>query len=326
MLFKLKLHMNDKPILQKDIAEVLGISINTVSHALRGLPDISAETTAKVRNKAKEMGYIPNSMAIKLKTGSSKTIALVYDNLINPYFMIMASKLFELIKSRGYDCLICPSGNNSILDTEVFNDLLPLQVDGIFSFLDVEEKVATSKAFQANNVVIVGRASVHNISSIYVDDFHGGELVGEYFKNKGYKNILYVGAHEISESSKRLNGLKTVYGDSIMAIEFSEKDDVSRLVNFIKENNIDAVFGFNDILATIVQKAIEQEKLPIDVVGFDAIHKTLPFVDDITSVTYDFDKIAENAIEELMRKINGDDSVKKIKVSVSLYFKGETNL
>ena len=75
-----------------------------------------------------------------------------------------------------------------------------------------------------------------------------------------------------------------------------------------------------------MQKAIEKEKLPIEVVGFDAIHKTLPFVDDITSVTYDFDKIAENAIEELMRKINGDDSVKKIKISVSLYLKGETNL
>ena len=58
--------MKSNVVCQKDIAEELGISVNTVSHALRGLSDISEETIQKVRDKAVELGYVPNSMAIKL--------------------------------------------------------------------------------------------------------------------------------------------------------------------------------------------------------------------------------------------------------------------
>ena len=315
--------MKDSPVLQKDIADALGISVNTVSHALRGLKDISEETTIKVKEKAKELGYIPNSNAIRLKTGSNKVVALVYDNLTNPYFTIMASKLFGLIKERGYDTLIYPCKNYFKLDAQVFNDLVALQVDGILSFLDFDEKIAETKVFKYSNIVLVGRLSKHDITSIYTDDYEGGKLVGEYLKSKGHKKVLYAGLEQINESSKRCQGLNEIFkNNELEKIQFLEESDPLEVSKYIEKEHITAVFGFNDVIATKIQKALQQTKLNVEVVGYDAIHKYLSFVDEITSVQYDFDKIASLATENLFEKIEGNSSVRKIKLPVSLYFAG----
>ena len=312
-------------VTQKDIADALNVSVNTVSHALRGLPDISQSLTEKIRNTAREMGYIPNSMAIKLKTGSTKTIALVYDNLVNPFFTIMASKIFTFIKEKGYDTVIFPCTNYFEIEHSTLNELLELHVDGILSFLDIGESIVNTNAFKAFPTVIVGRLSKHNITSIYTDDFEGGRIIGRYFKEKGYKKILYAGPEIIEESSKRFNGIKEVYNSDISKYQFREGSDISKFVEFVSINKIEAVFAFNDVLANLIKQAVAH--LGVEVAGYDYLHGQLPFVNDTDSISYDFDKIAELSVNSLFEIIDNPEIQKQqIKVPVYLHKEGEKTL
>ena len=61
----------------KDIARQCGLSVATVSKAINGMSDISETTAQRIRDTAREMGYMPNAAARSMKTGSSMTIELL---------------------------------------------------------------------------------------------------------------------------------------------------------------------------------------------------------------------------------------------------------
>ena len=69
----------------KDIALRLGVSVNTVSHALRDLPDIGADTKERVKKTAFEMGYVANKAASFIRTGKSDVITVSIPSLKIPF-------------------------------------------------------------------------------------------------------------------------------------------------------------------------------------------------------------------------------------------------
>ena len=70
----------------KTIAYELKLSINTVSRALRDCDDISEKTKKLVRQKAIEMGYLPNSVLYSIKSNESHLIGIIINNIQNFYF------------------------------------------------------------------------------------------------------------------------------------------------------------------------------------------------------------------------------------------------
>ncbi len=316
--------MKNNIVRQKDIADSLNVSVNTVSHALRDMDDISEPLKERIRNKAVELGYVPNSLAVKLKTGKTKTIALVYDNLINPYFTIMVEKLFSLIKGKGYDTVIFPCNKYSI-DAKNYSELLQLDVDGVLSFLDVDEQVLSNIEYNRIPTVLVGRLSKHNISSSYTDDFGGGALVGKYFKEKNYQKILYLYPEMIENSSRRYNGLISEFNQkNVISKTYSDEFEVGDILNDVANEGVEAVFCFNDVVATILKRHVEENGLKMEIVGFDSIHSELPFFESMTSIRYNFNDVAKNAVDilfDIIKEKNTD--VRKIEVPVSLYIKGE---
>ena len=311
---------------QKDIADALNVSINTVSHALRDLDDISPETKAEVLKKAKELGYIPNASAINLKTGQTKTIALVYDNLTNPYFTLMATKLLQLIQNRGYNTVIYPCSSSRQIDISVIHELITMQVDGILSFLDFDEDIVSNRVAESIPSVLVGRLSKQNISSICIDDYQGGVLVGEYFKKNNHKNVMYIAPDIQLIAARRYEGLASIYKDATR-ISFSQGDNTDAILKAIKEENITGLFCFNDVIAILIERELKKHNLKVDIVGFDHIHKEFPFFKDMNSIDYDFDQIAELAVTTIFKKIkNEENSYEKISIPVKFHIKGEEML
>ena len=74
-----------KRVVLLDIAKELNVSKNTVSRALRDCDDISQEMKMKIKNKAKEMGYIPNTLSILCRENYTRLEGIVTSELINPY-------------------------------------------------------------------------------------------------------------------------------------------------------------------------------------------------------------------------------------------------
>ncbi len=71
----------------KDIAERTGVSVNTVSRALKGKSDIGKETSKRIRKVVEELGYVPHAVAASLRSqNTAKTIGVIVTYLDNPFY------------------------------------------------------------------------------------------------------------------------------------------------------------------------------------------------------------------------------------------------
>src|SRR5437773_2068446 len=97
----------------KDIAARAGVSIMTVSKALRGAKDVSPTTRARVKLLAEEMGYVPNSAAQGLVTRTTKLLGGVVSSITNPVLTRVVRALEEHAHEAGYDLIVAHTMNNT---------------------------------------------------------------------------------------------------------------------------------------------------------------------------------------------------------------------
>src|ERR1041384_4178912 len=116
----------------KDIAELAGVSVMTVSKVLRDAPDISAATKVKVRQLAQQMGYMPDSIAQGLRTRTTKFFGLVIPATTNPIFARMILAIEEQAYESGYDVILAHHLNMPEREDRIIRRLLSRRVDGLF--------------------------------------------------------------------------------------------------------------------------------------------------------------------------------------------------
>ena len=117
----------------KDLALRVDKSVTTVSRALAGCPDVSKETIRMVREAAKEMGYVPNSIAQRLQKQSSDTIGVVAPvsskGYAEPFFCEFLAGIGEQAAQFGYDLLVAYAHENN--EMNIYSKLvLGRKVDG----------------------------------------------------------------------------------------------------------------------------------------------------------------------------------------------------
>ena len=92
----------DKRVTLQDIARRTGVTVNTVSRALKNKPDISQKTCLRIQQVAREMGYVRNYAASSLRSGRTKTLGLILGAMSNPYYAVVADAVHEAASALGY--------------------------------------------------------------------------------------------------------------------------------------------------------------------------------------------------------------------------------
>lgn len=115
----------------KQIAEYLGISIATVSKALKDYPDVSQKTKALVKAEAERLNYQPNSFAVNLRTKESKTIGLIIPEVVHFFFGNIVRAIITQAEKKGYLVIILQSDDNPELEKKQIDLLISKRVDGI---------------------------------------------------------------------------------------------------------------------------------------------------------------------------------------------------
>lgn len=294
----------------KDIATALGLTVNTVSHALRDKPDISETTKQKVRNLASEMGYVPNVTAASLRSGRTRIVGIVYDNLLNPYYSIMTHYLDESLSRNGYSFITFAEKHGDRIGKSMVERLLRRNVDGIISFLEPDEEAARFFANATVPLLIIGRHLGHDyIDYIYTDDRQGGTVAAEHLVAQGYRRITFLAdTLDISCAAERVEGYKTVMRrhalPEIVRVPQSRTYE-SMVDDLLAHEAPDAFICFNDLMAFEVLYALERRgRRDVAVVGYDNIQNELKIPGQLTTVGYDKAQIADIAVEVLMFKID----------------------
>ena len=122
-----------KKITLKDIAEVTGLSINSVSRALKDKDSISLETRKMVQQVAKDMGYIPNSLASSMRSGRTDSIAIILGEMVNPYNAYLMNHLTTHLHDRGYTTLMFVTNQRRSHEERAVQTAISKNVDAIIS-------------------------------------------------------------------------------------------------------------------------------------------------------------------------------------------------
>ena len=127
-----------KPATLKDIALKLNISASTVSKALKNYSDVSSSTRTAVLNMVEKMNYIPNSVAVNLRTQQTKTIGLIVPTIVHQFFSKVINGIVEEAEKHGYFVITVQSNEKLEFEKKQLKLLQQKKVDGILLSLSNE--------------------------------------------------------------------------------------------------------------------------------------------------------------------------------------------
>ena len=192
----------------KDIAEDLGVSLITVSKAMRNQTDVSEKTRRRVLLRAKELNYTPNLAARALVTGRTYLIGLVVPDLLHTFFAEIAKSLSAALLKKGYCLTISTSDENPGLEREVINHLLAWHPDALIiaSAATHAEQIARIQKRGTPLILVDRRFPELEANYIGADDEMVGSLATEHLISVGCKRIVHLRGPETSPGIGRLKG------------------------------------------------------------------------------------------------------------------------
>lgn len=179
-----------------DISKETGFSPTTVSKALNDYPDISNRTKQIILNKARELGYIPNSHARILITKKSWTIGVLFDEKLNigikhPFFNSIIESFKKSIESRGYDLLFISKdiGGRKIS----YLDHCKIRgVDGVIIISSDFENSEIQELIDSNIPCVLIDVESDKASTVHSDNLQGCFLGVEYLYSLGHRKIAHI--------------------------------------------------------------------------------------------------------------------------------------
>jgi len=307
-----------KKVTLKDIASELGVTVGTVSHALNGLDDISPKMKQQVLETAKRLGYISNSSAVSLRSGKTKTVAIIIPDVSNPHIAHQVKLIEDRLKPLGYSAIILNTNENEGEEYTAIVTALGKRVDGIL-FCPCQRSKENLEFLKNAEIpyILIGRYFSETESDfVSADDFCGGYLAGKFLLEKGCKSPVYLGAYRYIEASKkRFEGLRAAFSESGMEIcddsfiEISPRADIpENILSFIDSSeNFDSAVAFSDLIAFELLSRTERKWLTV--IGFDGIAAHLKLPVSSVSVAMKGDGWANDAVDFLIKKINGEKAV-----------------
>lgn len=321
--------MSNKATGLKTIAYELGLSINTVSRALRDCDDIAESTKETVRKKAYELGYQTNSLSQFLKRDDRPLIAVIVNGLDNYFFVVVAQKLIRLIQKDNCDFAIIVGGAD-IGDEDLIKQCISQRADGIISLIDLDKKAYESAQFAHISVVSYGESEeCFFVDQVVTDNKIGCSLAAKYLINfhkltrLGYltdRNINRSKTREafFREAALRVNPnvkVETIYLDEVQ--EKLPEDMESGLLGFFAFND-SAAYKTLDYLNSIIPN-VRRIYHNFHLIGYDAVSLRMSGLIDITSIDYDYDLMCEKTLGLLKERIaspNKKQSIITIPVSL----------
>jgi LacI family transcriptional regulator len=262
------------PVKMKDIARDLGVSVVTVSKALRGHPDISNATRERILLRAKELGYRPNLTARSLVTGRSSLIGLIVPDLIHPFFADIAKSLSMAMRRQGYFLVLSSSEEDPDLEREEIEQMLAHRLDALIVATCQPGPESLQKIQQSGTPLILLDRSFKDMRSHFVGsgDYAVGKLATEHLLAIGCKRIAHIRGPENSVGERRLKGfLDTLKKRGIeMPAEYliqapradvdGHQNGITALRRLLKLNHPpDGIFCYNDIVSIgVIAEALNQ--------------------------------------------------------------------
>lgn len=192
-----------KPVTVTDIALAAGVSRATVSLVLRGSPLVHADTRARVEAELKRQRYVYNRGAANLRRRTSSSVALVINDLSNPFFAEFAMGVDEALAGIGYVTLLGSTGESPERQQTLLSSLMEHSPAGmILSPAEHSDGAALQRLLGPTTAVVVfnRRLPGADYDFLELDNERGARLATEHLLSLGHRRIAFFGGHADSSS------------------------------------------------------------------------------------------------------------------------------
>lgn len=314
-----------KPTTLKDLADELGVSITTVSKALKDYPDVSKKTKERVKKLANELNYVPNSFAVGLRKQQSKTIGVIIPTMVHYFFSNILDAILKEAEERDYMVIIMQSNEDYELEKKQVDLLLNKGVDGMLISL-------TNKTHNFNHlqkiinyevplVLFDKIAKLVTCSKVLIDDRKASYDAVSYLIKKGHKRIAHFrGDLNPQNSIDRFLGYKKALLDHNLEFDPSlvyicnnnlDFDDGYNNAKKLLEDhgdNVDAIFTVNDLIAIGAINYFNKINLAIPnqiaLFGFSNWFMASVITPSLSSIDQNAYQMGEKSVQTLFNEID----------------------
>ena len=309
----------------KDIARQAGVSIMTVSKALRDEPDVSLGTRSRLKMLAQQMGYVPDSSAQGLRSKTTKMFGLVIPSITDPIFGRITFALEERAHEMGYDIMLAHTLNQSDREEQCIRRLLSRRVDGIF-ISPVYRFAAEARIYQEiiarkTPVILLGPPApfCKTLPGVEVEEQIASYNVTKHLLNLGHRRIAYLTGPQVAPwAHERFEGYRRALREANLDVDDEVvfqaggtiEDGTKAALQMLNENcNVTAIQAVNDLVAigcgtTLLAQGL---KIPGDIslAGFGNILLADHFYAPLTTVRQPKYRLGVAAVEMMMQLIRG---------------------
>lgn len=310
----------------KDIARQAGVSVMTVSKALRDEPDVSAETKARLKALAHQMGYVPDSSARGLRTKTTRLFGLVIPSITDPIFARIVFAIEERAHELGYELLLAHTLNQSEREEQCVRRLLARQVDGLF-ISPVYRFAAEARIYQEIQarkipVVLLGPPApfCRGIPGAEVDELAASYNVTQHLLKLGHRRIAYLTGPQVAPwAHERFEGYRRALREANLDVDDklvfqaggTIDDGTKAALQLLNETcGATAIQAVNDLVAIGCAATLLAQgwKIPedISVAGFGNILLTEHFRVPLTTVRQPKLRLGVAAMELMMQLLHGE--------------------
>lgn len=313
----------------KDLAAQLGVSIATVSRALRNSHEVGEELRVKVQKLAKELNYRPNPFAQSLRSEAPKVIGVVVPNLVTHYYSAVLDGIEDYASKEGYSVIAINSHEDYQKEERAIDNFINMHVEGIIACLS-QDTVDYSHFEEIHKMgiplVFFARTCLPELfSQVVANGAEAAEQATLHLIDTGSKRVAFLGGPNHLDMVRRrkhgyLEALKQrqlpIDRDIIICdkIDF-ECSREAALKILSSDNRPDAILAFNDIVTYAAFDAIKTLglRIPEDVaiIGFTDTDASAFVTPKLSSIEDQSHKTGAVACELLMRIIGGDQKIYK---------------
>ncbi|MAW95418.1 MULTISPECIES: LacI family DNA-binding transcriptional regulator [unclassified Leeuwenhoekiella] len=180
-----------------DISKALNVSITTISFVLNGKGEerkISKEVIEKIEKYAEKINYRPNQVAQSLRTGKSKILVFMVEDIGNSFFAKIARIIEEIAYKKDYKVLFCSNENNDERSRELITVFHERQVDGFIIIPSAGIEADIQNLIKAGKPVVLGDRYFQNLPSHYVtiNNYDASKNGTKHLIANNYKNIAFI--------------------------------------------------------------------------------------------------------------------------------------
>ena len=329
--------LRNRPVSLKDLAAELGVSVSTVSRALKNSPEIGEEMRIRVKDLAKKRNYRANPFALSLLKNTVRIIGIIVPDIVTHFYSSIISGISDVARKNGYSVIITSSYEQYELEKQCVEDLINIRVEGIIACLSQETTdYSHFEVLMDQNIPLVFFDRVcltDRFSSVVTNNAESALQATEHFLSTGSKRVGFIGgANHLEIVKQRKHGYLEALRERKVPIEkelvFCKQisfeggyEGACKLLSLPQRP--DAILAMNDSLAFGVMKAIKERglRIPEDVslIGYTDEEHSNYVEPTLTAVTHQTYRMGEVAGLLLIKRLKGDSSSRQIIVPARLF-------